>query len=356
MQHAGLNPACFYIQIKMTQNFSAKNITVIGNGGWGTALAILLCNKGNKISLWGHDKSYTDYLKEKRENTKYLKGITIPSDIAITSEITGTLMDTQFILSATPTPYLRSVLLKFKEVFVDKTPIISITKGIENETLLRPSEIIRDVLGDPPVSLLLGPSHAEEVAHGLPTTIVASSNDLSLAQTVQELFTTDRFRVYTNTDIIGVEIGAALKNVIAIAAGICDGLSLGDTTKAALITRGLAEISRLGTAMGAKKITFSGLSGLGDLITTCISPYGRNRWVGEQIGKGKMLEEILRDMKQIAEGVWTTKSVIELSKKYRIEMPITHEIYSVLFSGKKPLDALNNLMMRTPKSEVEEIY
>ncbi|MBM4053585.1 MAG: NAD(P)-dependent glycerol-3-phosphate dehydrogenase [Planctomycetes bacterium] len=334
----------------------SKKITVIGNGGWGTALAILLYKKGNEVILWGHDKSYTDYLREKRENTKYLKGITIPQDIAITSEINGKLMDAQFIISATPTPYLRSVLLKFKEVYINKIPIISITKGIENETLMRPSEIIRDVLGNVPISLLLGPSHAEEVAHGLPTTIVASSNDSTLAHAVQELFTTDRFRVYTNTDIIGVEIGAALKNVIAIAAGICDGLNLGDTTKAALLTRGLAEISRLGTAMGAQKATFSGLSGLGDLITTCISPYGRNRRVGEQIGKGKTLQEILSNMEQIAEGVWTTKSVIKLSKKYNIEMPITQEIYSVLFLNKKPMEALNNLMMRTPKSEVEEIY
>ncbi|MCF6147377.1 MAG: NAD(P)-dependent glycerol-3-phosphate dehydrogenase [Candidatus Kuenenia sp.] len=340
----------------MTLHSTIKKITVIGNGGWGTALAILLSKKGNEITLWGHNKTYTDHLREKRENTKYLKGITLPPDITVTSEITPKLMDAQFIISATPTPYLRSVLIKFKEVFVDKTPVISITKGIENETLMRPSEIVRDVLGDQPVTLLLGPSHAEEVAHGLPTTIVASSNDLNLAQTVQELFTTDRFRVYTNTDVIGVELGAALKNVIAIAAGICDGLKLGDTSKAALITRGLAEISRLGTAMGANKITFSGLSGLGDLITTCISPYGRNRWVGEQIGKGKSLQEILNNMEQIAEGVWTTKSVIRLSKKYNIEMPITEEIYSVLFSGKKPLEALNNLMMRTPKSEVEELY
>jgi len=333
-----------------------KNTTIIGNGGWGTALAILLQKKGFEITIWGHDKSYTDYLSKKRENSKYLKGIPIPPQINITSDISKSLMDVSFIVSATPTPYLRSVLTKFKDVYNNGTHIVSITKGIENETLLRPSEIIQEIFGESPVTVLLGPSHAEEVAHNLPTTIVASSQDAQLAQNIQDIFITDRFRVYTNPDIIGVELGAAMKNVIAIAAGICDGLKLGATSKAALITRGLTEISRLGVAMGAQRSTFSGLSGLGDLITTCISPYGRNRWVGEQIGKGGKLQEVLENMAQIAEGVWTTKSATKLSEKYRIEMPITNEIYHVLFNDKKPLDAVNHLMMRSPKSEVEELY
>jgi glycerol-3-phosphate dehydrogenase (NAD(P)+) len=264
-------------------------------------------------------------------------------------------MDAQLIVSATPTPYLRSVLMKFKDIFVHGTPVVSVTKGIENDTLMRPSEVITNVLGKQPISLLLGPSHAEEVARGLPTTIVASSKDGNLARVVQEVFTTDRFRVYTNPDMIGVELGAAMKNVIAIAAGICDGLKFGDNSKAALISRGLVEISRLGIAMGAQRSTFSGLTGLGDLITTCISPYGRNRWVGEQIGKGKILKEILEKMQQIAEGVWTTKSVMALSNKFKVEMPITKEIYDVLFTDKNPLEAVSDLMMRAPKSEVEEL-
>jgi len=338
----------------MTSKLLSKKIIIIGNGGWGTALAILLYKKGYEVTLWGYDATYSDYLREKRENVKYLKGIPIPSGICITSNISQKLLDVHIVVVATPTPYLRSVLTKFKDFFAQGTPVVSVTKGIENDSLMRPSEIITSVLGNQPVSLLLGPSHAEEVARGLPTTIVASAKDVALARTVQKIFTTDRFRVYTNPDMMGVELGAAMKNVIAIAAGICDGLKFGDNSKAALITRGLAEISRLGIVMGAQKTTFSGLTGLGDLITTCISPYGRNRWVGEQIGKGKKLQEILEKMEQIAEGVWTTKSVKALSDKLNVEMPITREIYNVLFNNKDPLEAVSNLMMRTPRSEVEE--
>ncbi|MBE7446726.1 MAG: NAD(P)-dependent glycerol-3-phosphate dehydrogenase [Planctomycetia bacterium] len=339
----------------MTSNLFIKKIAVIGNGGWGTTLAILLHKKGYEVTLWGADPSYVEYLKEKKENIKYLKGFPIPSGICITSDISNNMRDTQLIVSATPTPYLRSVLMKFKGIFAHEVPIVSVTKGIENETLMTPSEIIANVLGKPPTSLLLGPSHAEEVARGLPTTIVASSKDSNLARVVQGVFTTDRFRVYTNPDMAGVELGAAMKNVIAIAAGICDGLKFGDNSKAALISRGLVEISRLGIAMGANRSTFSGLAGLGDLITTCISPYGRNRRVGEQIGKGKKLQEILEGMEQIAEGVWTTKSVVALSRKFNVEMPITNEIYAVLFTNKNPLEAVSNLMMRAPKSEMEEL-
>ncbi len=340
----------------MNSKFVVKKIIVIGNGGWGTTLAILLYKKGYHVTLWGSNPSYADYLREKRENIKFLKGIPIPSGMHITSGIFSDLMDTQLIVSATPTPYLRSVLSRFKDIYINGIPIVSVTKGIENETLMRPSEIIANVLGNQPISLLLGPSHGEEVACELPTTIVASSKDIHLAKQIQEIFTTERFRVYTNPDMIGVELGAAMKNVIAIASGICDGLKFGDNSKAALITRGLAEISRLGVIMGAQRSTFSGLTGLGDLITTCISPYGRNRWVGEQIGKGKKLQEILEKMEQIAEGVWTTKSVMALSHKFNVEMPITKEIYDVLFTNKNPLEAVSSLMMRTPRSEVEELF
>ncbi|GAN32365.1 MAG: NAD(P)-dependent glycerol-3-phosphate dehydrogenase [Candidatus Brocadia sp. AMX2] len=339
----------------MTSKSFMKKITVIGNGGWGTTLAILLHKKGYAVTLWGADASYVNCLLEKKENVKFLKGIPIPEGISITSDISNKLMDAELIISATPTPYLRSVLTKFKGIFVHGIPIVSVTKGIENDTLMRPSAIITNVLGDHPISLLLGPSHAQEVARGLPTTVVASSIDGNLARLVQEVFSTERFRVYTNPDMVGVELGAAMKNVIAIAAGICDGLKFGDNSKAALISRGLVEISRLGIAMGSQRSTFSGLTGLGDLITTCISPYGRNRWVGEQIGKGKKLQEILEKMEQIAEGVWTTKSVLALSHKFKVEMPITKEIYNVLFTDKNPLEAVSNLMMRAPKSEIEEL-
>ncbi|BBO16156.1 glycerol-3-phosphate dehydrogenase [Candidatus Brocadia pituitae] len=339
----------------MDLKYIVKKIGVIGNGGWGTTLALLLYKKGYEVTLWGANASYVDYLKEKRENIKFLKGFPIPSGITLTSDISPELKDSQLVVSATPTPYLHAVLTKFKDVFSHEIPIVSVTKGIENDTLMTPSQIIANVLGKRPISLLLGPSHAQEVAHGLPTTVVASSKDDTLARIVQGVFTTDRFRVYTNPDMTGVELGAAMKNVIAIAAGICDGLKFGDNSKAALISRGLAEISRLGIAMGAQKSTFSGLTGLGDLITTCISPYGRNRWVGEQIGKGKKLQEILETMEQIAEGVWTTKSVVALSHKFSVEMPITKEIHSVLFLNKNPLEAVSNLMMRAPRSEMEEL-
>lgn len=339
----------------MDPKYIIKKIGVIGNGGWGTTLALLLYKKGYEVTLWGANASYVDYLKEKKENIKFLKGIPIPSGISLTSDISPELKDSQLVVSATPTPYLRAVLTKFKDVFSHEIPIVSVTKGIENDTLVTPSQIIANVLGKRPISLLLGPSHAQEVAHGLPTTVVASSKDDILSRIVQGVFTTDRFRVYTNPDMTGVELGAAMKNVIAIAAGICDGLKFGDNSKAALISRGLAEISRLGIAMGAQKSTFSGLTGLGDLITTCISPYGRNRWVGEQIGKGKKLQEILETMEQIAEGVWTTKSVVALSHKFFVEMPITKEIHSVLFLNKNPLEAVSNLMMRAPRSEMEEL-
>lgn len=339
----------------MPSKILPKSVMVIGNGGWGTTLAILLFKKGYEVTLWGANSSYSDYLKEKRENVKFLKGVPIPPGINIVSGFFQNAADAHLIVSATPTPYLRSVLTKFKGTFSCDTPVVSVTKGIENDTLMRPSEIIAGVLGSRHVAPLLGPSHAEEVARGLPTTIVASSKDTDLARTVQEIFTTDRFRVYTNPDTIGVELGAAMKNVVAIAAGICDGLKFGDNSKAALITRGLAEISRLGVVMGAQRSTFSGLTGLGDLITTCISPYGRNRWVGEQIGKGRKLQEILQSMEQIAEGIWTTKSVMSLSGKLRVEMPITKEIHNVLFMDKDPQEAVSNLMMRAPRSEIEEL-
>lgn len=333
----------------------AKKILVLGSGGWGTAIAILLHQKGFNTTLWGHSPEYVEYLRLKRENTKFLKDVKIPFDLKITSNLKIACEDVGFIVTAIPSLYLRAVIKGLKGYFSPGTKIISVTKGIENNTLMRASEIINDVLGEQPIIVLSGPSHAEEVARGLPTTVVASSNDTALAEEVQSLFMTDRFRVYTNPDVIGVELGGATKNVIAIAAGICAGLKFGDNTKAALLTRGLAEITRLGVAMGAKESTFHGLAGIGDLITTCISPYGRNLRVGEQIGKGYKLSEILRNMEQVAEGILTTRSVLALSIKYDVDMPITREIFKVLFEDKDPLEAVNDLMMRAPRSEIEDM-
>jgi glycerol-3-phosphate dehydrogenase (NAD(P)+) len=333
-----------------------KEISVLGTGGWGTALSIVLHNKGHNVTLWGSTPDYVEHLKKHRENKKYLKGIEIPSDLKITSDIAEAQIETDLIVIAIPTPYVRKTIKPFKDHCLPGTPIVSVIKGIENETLMRGSEILRDVLGEQPIALLLGPSHAEEVARKLPTTVVIACNDIQVAKEIQDIFITERFRVYTNTDVIGVEIGTSIKNVIAIAAGICDGLGFGDNSKAALITRGLAEMTRLGVAMGGQRDTFSGLAGLGDLITTCVSPYGRNRLVGEQIAKGKKLSQILEEMDQVAEGILTTKSVCKLANKYNVEMPITKEIYNILFEDKDPIKAVNELMVREPKSEIEEIY
>ena len=335
---------------------SKKEISVLGTGGWGTALSIVLHNKGHNVTLWGSTPDYVEHLKKHRENKKYLKGIEIPSDLKITSDIAEAQIETDLIIIAIPTPYVRQTIKPFKDHCLPGTPIVSVIKGIENETLMRGSEILRDVLGEQPIALLLGPSHAEEVARKLPTTVVIACNDIQVAKEIQDIFITERFRVYTNTDVIGVEIGTSIKNVIAIAAGICDGLGFGDNSKAALITRGLAEMTRLGVAMGGQRDTFSGLAGLGDLITTCVSPYGRNRMVGEQIAKGKKLSQILEEMDQVSEGILTTKSVCKLANKYNVEMPITKEIYNVLFEDKDPIKAVNELMVREPKSEIEEIY
>lgn len=328
-----------------------EKILIIGNGGWGTTLAILLLKKGFETILWGRSPEYVEYLKDKRENTKFLKGIAIPQGIRLTSDLSVADEEISLLVSAVPSVYLREVIEDLKPYYVSGTKIVSVTKGIENGSYMRASEIIADVLGKQPIAILSGPSHAEEVARELPTTVVVSSRNAELAGEIQDVFITDRFRVYTNSDEIGVELGGAAKNVIAIAAGICAGLEFGDNTKAALLTRGLAEITRLGLAMGANENTFNGLAGIGDLITTCISPYGRNLRVGERIGKGEKLPEILRSMEQVAEGVTTTRSLLALADKYNIDMPIARETYNILFEDKDPLEAVSDLMMRTPRSE-----
>ncbi|NOZ19919.1 MAG: NAD(P)-dependent glycerol-3-phosphate dehydrogenase [Planctomycetes bacterium] len=325
------------------------NITVLGDGGWGTTLAILLSQKGNKVTLWGNFPDYIERLRAIRENEKFLPGIRLPKEMALTHSIEEALQDAELTVAAIPVVYLRATMEKIAPY--RPHPVVSIAKGIENKTLLLASQVIADVIGDVPMATLLGPSHAEEVARGLPTSVVASSADMALAEKVQAVFMTERFRVYTNPDTLGAELGAALKNVIAIASGICDGLGFGDNSKAALITRGLAEISRLGVAMGADQRTFAGLTGLGDLITTCVSPYGRNRAVGEAIGKGKTLKQVLDGMEQVAEGVWTTRAACVLAEKHGVEMPIAEQVHEVLFHDKPPPQAVSDLMLRDAKAE-----
>jgi len=329
-----------------------KRIAIIGDGGWGTALSIELFRKGFNISFWGVFKDYIERIAKGRENIKFLKGIKIPEGIDITPSLGKALEGAEIVVLAVPSKYLRGVLQQLKEI-KQKDPIyISAAKGIESGTLMRMSEVIEDVLGnDKKIVAISGPSIAIEVAKGLPTTLVASSRNIDLTKEIQNVLGSKRLRVYTSDDLIGVELGGSLKNIIAIAAGMSDGLGFGTNTKAAILTRGLAEITRLGIAMGAKRETFAGLSGMGDLVTTCISPYSRNRWFGEMLGKGRKAETIVKETEMVVEGVTTAKSVYELSRKYSVEMPITREIYNVIYNDKSPKDVVENLMLRSPKPE-----
>ena len=330
----------------------SERVTVIGDGGWGTALARLLVGNGHAVRLWGAFPAYIDEMRRRRENAKFLPGILLPEALGLTGDMGDAVADADVLVAAVPTQFVRRVLRRLARCYRRGVPVVSVAKGIENRTLLRPTQIIADVLGRVPLVALSGPSHAEEVARGLPATVAVASRNVALARRAQQLFMTDRFRVYTNTDIAGVELGGAVKNVIAIASGICDGLGLGDNAKAALLTRGLAEMTRLGVAMGARRDTFAGLAGMGDLITTCMSPYGRNRSVGVQIGQGKALREILAGMEQVAEGVRTTQSVRALARRHGVETPIAEQCYRVLFRGKSPLRAVGDLMRRGARDEV----
>ncbi len=328
------------------------NISILGDGGWGTTLAILLQHKGFKVSLWGAFPDYVSYLDKKRINTKFLPQIKIPKDIEITSNLNEAIYDKELIIFAIPSQYLRKILRRVKQLNFSRDAIyLSVIKGIETGSLKRMSEVIHSVIGNVRLAVLSGPTIAHEVAKDIPTTAVIASYDKNLRKYLQGIFMTERFRIYTNEDVIGVELGGSLKNIIAIACGISDGLGFGTNTKAAILSRGLVEISRLGYAMGAKVATFSGISGLGDLVTTCISPYSRNRYVGEQIGKGKTLKEIRAHMQMVAEGLPTTQSAYTLSLKYKVDMPITKEAYNVLYKNKSPRRAVQDLMTREKKEE-----
>lgn len=332
------------------------NVSIIGDGAMATVCSRILSEKGLAVRLWSAFEDHADTLRKTRRNDDYLPGAEIPQAVRITADPAEGFTDAEIIISAVPTKYLREVWVKIRSFCPIGIPICSVTKGIENDTLLRPTQVLNDVLtgkadGDWPVVALSGPSIAAELARKLPTTVVSASNDENLARQVQQLFSTSYFRVYTNTDIIGVEIAGATKNVIAIAAGILDGLKRGDNVKAALLTRGLAEITRLGLAMGGKRETFSGLAGLGDLVTTCISPFGRNRTFGQAIGEGKTRQEAEGLTKSVVEGVNTTISVLGLAKKYNVDMPITRAVYAVLFEGQNPSEAITDLMSRPLKAE-----
>jgi glycerol-3-phosphate dehydrogenase (NAD(P)+) len=328
------------------------HFAILGDGAWGTAIALLLAqDPTHRVTLWSAFAENGRILRERRENVRLLPGVPIPPSITLTTDIRQAVDGADLWVAAIPTVYLRSTLQRIAPVVRCTRPVLSLAKGLENETFLRPTEILRQVLGAQHLAVLSGPSHAEEVSRGLPTTVVAASNDLDLARWIQQRFGTDRFRVYTNEDVIGVELAGALKNVIGIAAGISDGLGLGDNAKAALLTRGVVEMARFGVALGGDHVTFFGLAGLGDLITTCISRHGRNRHVGERLARGEKLAEIVGSMKMVAEGIYTTRSVYQKAARMGIEMPITAEIYRVLYEDKAPLSAVNDLMVREPRSE-----
>jgi len=329
-------------------------ISVLGAGGWGTTLAILLHYNGHNVSLWEYKKSYARHLLKKRINTDYLPGIKIPKEILITHDIEEASDDKNLIVLAVPSQFLRDVVKKINYRKIEDAILVSVSKGIEKNSLMTMSQMIKDVfphINENQIGVISGPSHAEEVSQMVPTAVVAASVDIETSKAIQAAFMTSYFRVYASTDILGVELGGAFKNIIAIGAGIIDGAGFGDNTKAAIMTRGVAEISRLGLAMGARPETFAGLSGMGDLIVTCMSRHSRNRFVGEQIGKGKKLKEVLKSMEQVAEGVETTRSAKQLAAKIEIETPITNEVYKILFEDKDPVKATTDLMTRDMKTE-----
>jgi len=333
-----------------------NTITVIGAGSWGITLAVHLAQMGHRVSLWEFRSQVAERLKQVRESEEFLPGIIIPDEVVISSRLDELFSGaTELVLFVVPSHVLREVAGKVAPHVRDGTIVVTATKGIENTSFKRMSEVLGEELAhirQDTITALSGPSHAEEVSRLIPTTIVAASRHQQSAEFVQNIFITDSFRVYTNPDIVGVEVAAALKNIIAIAAGISDGLSFGDNTKGALMTRGLAEITRLGLAMGASALTFAGLAGVGDLITTCMSRHSRNRFVGEEIGKGRSLADIQKQMTMVAEGVMATRAVYHLAPAYKVEMPIANEVHAVLFEGKDPARAVEDLMTRTAKAEI----
>jgi glycerol-3-phosphate dehydrogenase (NAD(P)+) len=332
----------------------SRSIVVFGAGSWGTALAVVLADKGHRVTLWARREEVARQLTESRENEAYLPGFRLPESLQITSDLLEAARSADVWIVAVPSQSVRAVAERLDKVAHPDLIVYSAAKGIENGTLLTTTQVLDEALTNVPIErlgVLYGPSHAEEVVDGKPTTVVSAGHDADVAREVQSLFLTDRFRVYMNPDVTGVEIGGSVKNVLAIGAGISDGLGYGDNAKAALITRGMAEIRRLGVAMGADPSTFGGLSGIGDVVVTCMSGWSRNRRVGEEIGQGKSLDEIVASMRMVAEGVQTTRSVYELSQKFGIDMPITQAVYEVLFEGKRPQEAVEELMSREAKRE-----
>ena len=329
-----------------------EHISIIGDGGMGTVLAMLLCKKKIPVRMWGYDSKQLQETASARENRKFLPGYKLPAAIVFEPDDEKIMAGADLIVSAVPCQFMRPIWMRLKKCVPDDVPIVSVAKGIENDTLLRPSQILADVLESKlKVAVLSGPTIADELARELPATACVACEDEQLAKDVQYTFNTSWFRIYVNTDVAGVELAGAMKNIIAIAAGIIDGIGAGDNAKAALLSRGLAEITRLGIAMGARPQTFAGLTGLGDLVTTCISPKGRNRSFGERVGKGQNAEKAQTATESVIEGAATCKSVRAIAERYNIEMPITQAVYEVLFKNKPVRKAVAELMHRRLKTE-----
>jgi len=337
---------------------SGERIAVLGAGSWGTTLAIVLAENDHAVRLWEFLPEQARALERERENRRFLPGVPIPDRVAVTADVDAALDGAVMVVFVVPSHTVREVAVRVAASarFDRDAVIVNAAKGIEEGTVARMSEVLREALGLDAgrILTLAGPSHAEEVSRHIPTSVTVAGSDPGPCRRVQEVFARPYFRVYTNEDVVGVEIGVALKNCIAIAAGVIDGLGYGDNTKAALVTRGLAEIARLGEAMGASRETFSGLAGVGDLVVTCLSRHSRNRYVGEQIGKGKTLDEVLAGMVMVAEGVRTTRAAVALGQRFGVELPIIEMVHQVLFDGRDPREAIIALMTRPLRSEMPE--
>ena len=327
------------------------NVGVLGAGSWGTALSVLLTDNGHQVTVWSIVENEVKMLREKREHELKLPGVKLPDSMVITGDLEQTIADKDFLVLAVPSPFTRSTAKKMAPYVSDGQIIVDVAKGIEESTLLTLSKQIEQEIPQADVAVLSGPSHAEEVGRKLPTTCVVGAKTRKTAEYLQSMFISPVFRVYTSPDILGIELGGSLKNVIALAAGIADGLGYGDNTKAALITRGIAEIARLGVKMGGKIETFTGLTGIGDLIVTCASVHSRNRKAGYLIGQGMSMQEAMDEVKMVVEGVYSAKAAAKLAEKYGVSMPIVDEVNAVLFDGKSPAEAVNDLMMRESRSE-----
>jgi glycerol-3-phosphate dehydrogenase (NAD(P)+) len=343
----------------MCMQQTQKKVAVLGAGSWGTALAMVLADNNHEVRLWSHNPAQVEEINSERKNHKYLPNVDLPEGIKAYASLSASLADVNIVVLAVPTKAIREVLSQIRELNPNnQLKIVHVSKGIEPDSLLRISEMIKEELPKDMLSevvVLSGPSHAEEVSLRHPTTVSVSSENMKVAEEIQDLFINQHFRVYTNPDVIGVEIGGALKNIIALAAGITDGLGYGDNAKAALMTRGLAEIARLGTKMGANPLTFSGLTGIGDLIVTCTSVHSRNWRAGNLLGKGQSLDQVLDNMGMVVEGVRTTKAAHQLAQKYEVRMPITNALYDVLFNEVQPKDAVDRLMARGKTNEMEDL-